>query len=94
VISHSPSKREKALAMGADRFVVSSDKEQMAAAARSIKFIIDTVSANHQVSTFLPLLEAGGTLNIVGIPGQKMQIGVWPGRRPLSKPHFWVVRSC
>ena len=77
VISHSPSKREKAMAMGADRFVVSSDAEQMAAAAKSIKFIIDTVSAVHQVSTFLPLLETGGTLVLVGIPGEKMQIGAW-----------------
>jgi hypothetical protein len=77
VLSHSPSKREKALAMGADRFVLSSDKEQMAAAATSIKFIIDTVSADHQVSKFLPLLKAGGTLVLVGMPGAKMQIGAY-----------------
>ena len=53
VISTSERKREQAMAMGATRFVVSSDKEQMAAADRSLKFIIDTVSAEHQVRLFL-----------------------------------------
>eukprot|EP00729_Bicosta_minor_P009401 gene9401-27969_t len=66
VISHSPKKKAKALAMGADNFVVSSEKEEMAAAAKSCKLIIDTVSADHQAKDFLPLLENDGTLCIVG----------------------------
>lgn len=74
VISHSPKKKAKALAMGADNFVVSSEKEEMAAAAKSCKLIIDTVSADHQAKDFLPLLENDGTLCIVGTYGRSTYV--------------------
>ena len=64
----------QALAMGVDHFVVSSDKAQMEAAGKSLKFIIDTVSAEHQAKDFLPLLQTAGTLCIVGIPANAMEL--------------------
>ena len=42
--------------IGADRFVVSSSKESMEAATNSLDLIINTVSANHDVNLYLPLL--------------------------------------
>jgi hypothetical protein len=38
------------------RFVVSTDAESMTAAANSLDLILNTVSANHDLSHYLPLL--------------------------------------
>ena len=42
--------------IGADKFVVSSSKESMQAATNSLDLILNTVSANHDVNLYLPLL--------------------------------------
>ena len=42
--------------IGADRFVVSSSKESMEAATNSLDLILNTVSANHDINLYLPLL--------------------------------------
>lgn len=75
-ISSSPAKREAALELGATEFVVSTDEASMAAAAGSLDLILNTVSADHQVSHYLPLLALNGTivqLGIVGAPHQVVQ---------------------
>ena len=46
--------------IGADRFVVSSSKESMEAATNSLDLILNTVSANHDVNLYLPLLVSIG----------------------------------
>ena len=46
--------------IGADRFVVSSSKESMEAATNSLDLILNTVSANHDVNLYLPLLVSMG----------------------------------
>ena len=46
--------------IGADRFVVSSSKESMEAATNSLDLILNTVSANHDVNLYLPLLVSKG----------------------------------
>ena len=55
-ISTSPNKKEAAMEIGADNFVVSTSKESMAAAAGSLDLIINTVSAEFDVNLYLPLL--------------------------------------
>ncbi|KAK7834721.1 putative cinnamyl alcohol dehydrogenase 1 [Quercus suber] len=51
IFSTSISKKEEALTLlGANRFVVSSDQEQMKALAKSFDFIIDTASGNKTIS--------------------------------------------
>ena len=55
-ISTSPNKEAAAKEIGADNFVVSTDPESMKAAAGSLDLILNTVSANHDVNTYLPLL--------------------------------------
>ena len=55
-ISTSPNKKEAAMEIGADNFVVSTSKESMAAAIGSLDLIINTVSAEFDVNLYLPLL--------------------------------------
>ena len=61
-ISTSPRKEAAAREIGADSFVVSTSKESMAVAAGSLDLILNTVSATHDVNTYLPLLVSGKCL--------------------------------
>lgn len=75
IISHSANKEKEAReTLGADDFVVSTDEEAMKAKAKSIDFIIDTVSANHPLSAYLALLKTNGKICLVGMPPQALQI--------------------
>ncbi|QXI30771.1 NAD(P)-dependent alcohol dehydrogenase [Pseudomonas vanderleydeniana] len=64
----SASKREAALALGADEVVVSRDAQEMAAHARSFDLILNTVAAPHDLDAFLVLLKRDGALTLVGAP--------------------------
>ena len=64
----SPSKREDALRLGADEVVLSNDPEQMKAHAGSFDFILDTVSAPHDLNGYLQMLKRDGTMTLVGLP--------------------------
>lgn len=66
-ISTSPNKEAAAKEIGADRFVVSTDPESMAAAANSLDLILNTVSAEHDLSHYLSLLRRDGTLVQLGL---------------------------
>ena len=64
----SASKRDAALALGADEVVVSTDPQQMQAHARSLDLILDTVAAPHDLDAYLVLLRRDGTLVLAGVP--------------------------
>ena len=64
----SESKREAALALGADEVVVSRDPEAMAAQAKRFDLIVNTVAAPHDLDAFLALLKRDGALVLVGAP--------------------------
>ena len=68
VLSTSPSKEQAAKDLGAHHFVVTSDKEQLNAVKGSFDFILDTVSAEHDMNLYLSLLKTNGTLICVGVP--------------------------
>jgi D-arabinose 1-dehydrogenase-like Zn-dependent alcohol dehydrogenase len=75
VISTSPNKEKEAREnLHADNFLVSKDPEAMKAAASTLDFIIDTVSAPHAEEDYLSLLKVDGKLVIVGVPPHKMSI--------------------
>ena len=74
VLSTSEAKRDAALALGAHHFVVTTDAGQVAAAKGSFDFILDTVSANHDLSLYLSLLRTNGTHICVGIPTEPYQL--------------------
>lgn len=74
VLSTSASKEEAAKALGAHKFVVTSDTEQLAAVAGAFDFILDTVSAEHDVAMYLSLLRTNGTHICVGAPTEPYKI--------------------
>jgi uncharacterized zinc-type alcohol dehydrogenase-like protein len=68
VLSTSPSKEAAAKALGAHHFVVTSDAEQLKAVRGSFDFILDTVSADHDMNMYLGLLRTNGVHIVVGVP--------------------------
>jgi len=64
----SESKREAAKALGAHEVVVSRNADEMAAHAKSLDFILNTVAAPHDLDTFFALLKRDGTMTLVGAP--------------------------
>ncbi|RZL08335.1 MAG: NAD(P)-dependent alcohol dehydrogenase [Hymenobacter sp.] len=74
VLSTSPSKEEAAKALGAHHFVVTKDEAQFKAVQGTFDFILDTVSAPHDVSEYLGLLKTDGTHIVVGLPDEALQI--------------------
>ncbi|MCF0075359.1 NAD(P)-dependent alcohol dehydrogenase [Dyadobacter sp. CY261] len=77
VFTTSESKVEDAKRLGADFAVLSSDADAMAAYTNKLHFIIDTVSAKHDVNTYLGLLRHDGTVVLVGLPPQPLEIGAF-----------------
>lgn len=88
VISTTPSKEKEAKErLGADDFIISTDPKQMQGNARSLDYIIDTVSALHSLGPILELLKIKGTLAIVGAPDKPMELPSFPlifGKRTVS----------
>jgi uncharacterized zinc-type alcohol dehydrogenase-like protein len=65
------------LRLGAHEVVVSRDAEAMARQTASFDFILDAVSAAHDVNTYLHLLKLDGTLTIVGVPEQPLPVAAF-----------------
>jgi uncharacterized zinc-type alcohol dehydrogenase-like protein len=68
VLSHSSGKQADALALGADDFINTSDKDAFKLNECRFNFILDTISANHDYNDYLNLLCRDGTMTLVGIP--------------------------
>jgi uncharacterized zinc-type alcohol dehydrogenase-like protein len=87
VFSRNPEKLADALALGADRLLVSTDVGAMAKAANSFDLIIDTVPVKHDVNPYMPLLDVDGTLVLVGQVGPLAEPSTIPlimGRRRIA----------
>lgn len=67
VISTSLNKEAVAKEKGADIFVVSTNEESMKANANKCDLILNTVSADHQIMTYLGLLRSNGTIVQIGL---------------------------
>lgn len=67
VFSHSDSKRDDALRMGADEFIVTSDRSIFETHAKQFHLIINTVSAPIDLNDYLELVLLDGTLVMVGL---------------------------
>lgn len=74
MLSTSPSKEADAKRLGATHFILSTDEAAMNKAANSFDFILNTVSAPHDINKFLNLLTVNGTLLLVGIPPEDSRI--------------------
>ncbi len=64
----SPGKVADGKRLGADAVVLSNDEAAMGQHLRSFDLIIDTVSASHNLDTYIGLLKRDGTLVLVGAP--------------------------
>ncbi len=74
MLSSSPSKKEDARKLGAHKFLLTSDPEQLKSVQGYFDFIIDTVSAPHNYNEYLGLLRTNGVLICVGAPPAPAQI--------------------
>src|SRR5690606_9878041 len=77
VITTSPSKIEDAKRLGADEVILSTDEAQMKANANTLHFVLDCVSAQHDVNAYLSLLKTDGTLALVGAPEHPLPIAAF-----------------
>jgi uncharacterized zinc-type alcohol dehydrogenase-like protein len=87
VFTTSSSKKEDALRLGASEVVISTDPAEMAKHFGSFHFILDTVSAEHDLNAYLHLLRRDGNLTLVGAPDKPLPVssfGLIFGRRSLS----------
>ncbi|TVS15773.1 MAG: NAD(P)-dependent alcohol dehydrogenase [Planctomycetaceae bacterium] len=82
VFTTSPNKIEDALRLGAHEVVLSRDVEQMNKHVGTFDFILDTISADHDVNAYLQLLARDGHLTMVGLP-----------TTPLTIPAFSLVMN-
>ena len=83
----SPGKIEDGKRLGAHEVVVSTNADDMAKQTASFDFILDAVSANHDVNAYLSLLKVDGTLTLVGAPGKPIPISAFnmlTGRRQFA----------
>jgi len=74
VFSTSPTKQPDAIALGAQKFVVTKNVEDLAPVAGKFDFIIDTVSAPHDLNLYLNLLGREGVLVLVGVPEKPFEV--------------------
>lgn len=87
VLSTSAGKEEAAKTLGAHKFVVTSDAAQVEAVKGSFNFIIDTVSAKHDMGLYLSLLKTNGVHICVGAPTEPHVISAFSllgGRKSVS----------
>jgi alcohol dehydrogenase (NADP+) len=66
VFTTSPNKKEDALRLGADEVVVSRNTDQMRKHIDSFDFILDAVSAEHDINAYIQLLRRDGNITIIG----------------------------
>src|SRR5271170_4615287 len=77
VFTTSPNKKEDALRLGADEIVVSRNADEMKKHAGSFDFILDAVSADHDMNAYLNLLSLNGNLTIVGAPAKPLPVSAF-----------------
>lgn len=87
VFTTSPNKKEDALRLGADEVVVSRNADEMKKHAGSFDFILDAVSADHDINAYLNMLKLDGSITLVGAPSKPLAVAAFAlifGRRSLS----------
>jgi uncharacterized zinc-type alcohol dehydrogenase-like protein len=87
VFTTSPNKKEDALRLGAHEVVLSRNADEMQKHTGSFHFILDAVSADHDINAYLNLLGRDGNLVLVGAPPKPLSVGAFGlimGRRSLS----------
>ena len=87
VFTTSPGKREDALRLGAHEVVLSREANAMQAHACSFDYILDTVSAAHDINAYLHQLRPDGAITLLGAPETPLSVSAFAlllGRRTLA----------
>lgn len=87
VFSTSPSKEEDAKKLGAHHFVVSKNEDEMKSLTGQFDFILDCVSAEHDLNAYLGLLKLNGAMVLVGAPEKPLPVHAFsliPNNRTLA----------
>ncbi|WP_341836246.1 NAD(P)-dependent alcohol dehydrogenase [Chitinophaga pollutisoli] len=74
MLSTSPKKEADAKSLGAHKFVLTTDKEQLKSVRNYFDFILDTVSAPHDYNLAQSLLRTNGVQICVGVPPTPLEI--------------------
>ena len=92
----SPNKTADAKRLGADEVVVSKNPDEMQKHARTFNFILDCVSADHDMNAYLSLLRRDGSVVLVGAPEKPLPVSAFNfliGRRSLSGSAIGGIRE-
>ena len=87
VFTTSESKKEDAVRLGADEVVLSRNADEMVKHAGSFDFILDAVSADHDINAYINLLRRDGNITLVGAPEKPLSLspfGLIFARRSVS----------
>lgn len=87
VLSHSESKREDALRMGAKEFIVVKNPEDLKPHRRRFDLLLNTVSAQLDLNSYIQILKINGTMAIIGLPDSPYSVNagtLLDGRKSLT----------
>jgi alcohol dehydrogenase (NADP+) len=87
VFTTSPNKKEDALRLGADDVVISRNTDEMSKHVNSFDFILNAVSAEHDINSYIQLLRRDGNMTLVGAPDKPHAVAAFSlifKRRSLS----------
>lgn len=73
----SPGKAADGLRLGAHEIVLSRNEDEMKKHVGSFDFILDAVSADHDINAYLQLLKLDGTLALVGAPEKPLPVAAF-----------------
>jgi uncharacterized zinc-type alcohol dehydrogenase-like protein len=96
VFTTSPEKKDDALRLGADEVIVSRNTAEMEKHAGTFDFILDTVSAQHDINSYLALLARDGNVTLVGAPPEPLNVAAFSligGRHSLSGSAIGGIRE-
>ena len=87
VFTTSPGKKEDALRLGAHEVIISNNAEEMQEHAGTFDFILDTISADHDINAYIGMLGLDGNITLVGAPEKPMPVSAFAllfGRKSVS----------
>ena len=87
VFTTSPGKKEDALRLGAHEVIISSNPEEMQKYTGSFNFILDTISAEHDINAYINMLGLEGNITLVGAPEKPLAVAAFAlifGRKSIS----------